>query len=209
MMIDLGAVLNNLAEQRPVFYSEADFQHALAWEIQKHLPDAAIRLEYPLLNFDRPMYLDIYVTQLDLVLAIELKYKTRAAEVQIGLEKFTLKNQSAQDIGRYDFVKDIYRLEQMVKADKKVFGYAILLTNDSAYWKTPKNKQTVDVDFRLHNGRILNGVLSWQGAGAGTIHGRETAIAIEGQYQLQWQEYSEINSKSYGRFRYLMTSVTS
>lgn len=132
-MIDLNAILNSLAQQRPVFHSEADFQHALAWKIQKHLPDAAVRLEYPISNQNSRRYLDIYITQLRRPVAIELKYKTRAVTVQIGSEKFTLKNQSAQDIGRYDFIKDIYRLEQMLKADQKGIGYAILLTNDSAY----------------------------------------------------------------------------
>ncbi len=208
-MIDLNITLNNLASQRPIFHSEADFQHALAWEIQKHLPDAAIRLEYPISNQDSRMHLDIYITQPNRFLAVELKYKTRKLAVQIGSEKFTLKNQSAQDIGRYDFIKDINRLEQILKADQKGIGYAILLTNDSSYWKAPRNEQTVDVDFRLHNQRTLNGTLRWQGASAGTMHGRESAIALEGHYQLQWRDYSTIDSKNYGRLRYLMTSVVS
>lgn len=208
-MIDLSATLKSLAQQRPVFHSEADFQHALAWEIQKYLPNAAIRLEYPISKYDSRMYLDIYVTQLHRLLAIELKYKTRALAIEIGSEKFTLKNQSAQDIGRYDFIRDIYRLEQMLKADQKGIGYAILLTNDSAYWRATRNEQTVDVDFRLHNERTLNGTLRWQGASAGTMHGRESAIALKGQYQLQWRDYSTIDSKNYGRLRYLVTSVVS
>lgn len=73
-MIDLHTVLNNLAKQRPVFHSEADFQHAVAWEIQKHLPDVTTRLEYPISNLDHQMYLDIYVTQPNRLLAIELKF---------------------------------------------------------------------------------------------------------------------------------------
>jgi hypothetical protein len=45
--LDLDAVtmLSLLAERRPVFHSERDFQHALAWQIQLAYPEAQIRLE--------------------------------------------------------------------------------------------------------------------------------------------------------------------
>jgi hypothetical protein len=44
----LGAV-ESLRDKRPVFYNEADFQHALAWELQLADPAADLRLEIPLL----------------------------------------------------------------------------------------------------------------------------------------------------------------
>jgi hypothetical protein len=44
---DVGAMLTELARERTVFHSEADFQHAFAWKINEHLPDAEIRLEVP------------------------------------------------------------------------------------------------------------------------------------------------------------------
>jgi hypothetical protein len=36
-------------------------------------------------------------------LAIELKYETRAIDLKIHGETYALKNQSAQDCGRYDW----------------------------------------------------------------------------------------------------------
>lgn len=39
----------------------------------------------------------------DIVLAIELN-KTRGLSVKVGSEQYRLKDQSAQDIGRYDFI---------------------------------------------------------------------------------------------------------
>ena len=39
------AVLAKLADRRPVFHSEADFQHALAWELQLADPTSQIFLE--------------------------------------------------------------------------------------------------------------------------------------------------------------------
>ena len=41
----IRATLAKLAKKRPVFHSEADFQHALAWELQLDDPTAGIRLE--------------------------------------------------------------------------------------------------------------------------------------------------------------------
>lgn len=32
-MFDVEAVLRDLALKRPIFHSEADFQHAVAWEV--------------------------------------------------------------------------------------------------------------------------------------------------------------------------------
>lgn len=206
-MIDIVSVLNRLACQRPIFHSEADLQHALAWEIHQRLPNAAIRLEYPISHLDQQLHLDIWIVQPNAVLPIELKYKTRALNIGVGTERFGLKNQSAQDIGRYDFIKDIRRLEQVLTKQKNSVGYAILLTNDSAYWKTPGSNRTVDADFRLHNGRTLEGTLGWQGAGAGTTRGRESPIVLQAQYPLQWQDYSELSATSYGKFRCLVVRV--
>jgi len=206
-VINVIEILSELAQKRPVFHSEADFQHAFAWEIHQRLASAAVRLEFPVSYQDQQLHLDIWVTQPRTILAIELKYKTRALDVQVGTEKFGLKNHSAQDIGRYDFAKDVQRLEQVLVGQKRGSGYAILLTNDSAYWTAPSNDHTVDVDFRLYNGRILEGTLGWQGASAGTMRGRESVITLNGSYPLQWQDYSHLRAGSYSRFRCLVVQV--
>ena len=57
-MLDLLGAMRALASHRPVFHSEADFQHALAWQIHRMLPGAVIRLEYRPLPTE-PMYLDL------------------------------------------------------------------------------------------------------------------------------------------------------
>lgn len=44
-MIDPSATLKTLASKRPIFHSEADLQLALGMEIERHYPDAAVRLE--------------------------------------------------------------------------------------------------------------------------------------------------------------------
>jgi hypothetical protein len=58
---------------RPVFYSEADFQHALAWDIHLAEPGARLRLEAPLLAGGKER-LDVYAQTESGRYAIELKY---------------------------------------------------------------------------------------------------------------------------------------
>ena len=38
-MVNIIHVLNQLSKNRKVFHSEADFQHAFAWELQNQYPD--------------------------------------------------------------------------------------------------------------------------------------------------------------------------
>jgi hypothetical protein len=39
-MIDLDELLRALSQERPVFHSERDFQHAIAWRIHEVVPSA-------------------------------------------------------------------------------------------------------------------------------------------------------------------------
>jgi len=207
--IDISRVLNGLAVLRPIFHSEADFQHALAWQIHHEWPECSMRLEFKPPHSSERVYLDIWAADKDTVLAIELKYKTRGLEVTVQDEDFHLLDQSAQDLARYDYLKDIQRLERVLSTNK-VIAYAIFLTNDSAYWKQPMNNQTVDASFRIHQGRNLTGELRWgTDASKGTTHGREASILIKGAYDLNWQNYSRIAETSYGTFKYLLVKVGS
>jgi hypothetical protein len=78
----------------------------------------------------KPFHVDIWVEQNGEVLAIELKYKTKALQTSERGEEFVLQNHSAQDIARYDFIKDVWRVETIVANYTHASGYAILLTND-------------------------------------------------------------------------------
>ena len=193
--MDLNNILNELSEKRMIFHSEADFQHAFAWMAQQHLPDAKIRLERPL-NIDHAerIYLDILISSQGSIYGIELKHKTRKLSFSHEDESFMLKDQSAQDIGRYDFLKDLQRLEKLVETRKISKGYAIFLTNDHLYW-TPRKKQTVDVDFNIYEGRQTraNEKLEWANhASAGTTKNRETPILLSNAYSFNWDDYSKL-----------------
>lgn len=213
MDLSISEVLAALAEQRPIFHSEADFQHAIAWAIHERLPGASVRLECPVKvsTLTKPLHVDIWIEQDGDVLAIELKYKTRALQVLVGNEQYALRSQSAQDIGRYDFIKDIERVENIV-ADHAPYatGYVILLTNDPSYWTQPRNDDTVDARFRLHEGSNLHSSLEWgPGASEGTKRGRENPLLLSNSYVLQWEDYSQVADGIYGWLRYLLVRVKS
>jgi hypothetical protein len=177
------------------------------------LPGASVRLERPVevSQTNKLLHVDVWIEQDGDILAIELKYKTRALIVPIGDEQYVLRNQSAPDIGRSDFVKDIERIEHIV-ADRvpHAAGYAILLTNDPSYWTQSLNDNTVDVKFRLHDGAGLHGTLEWGlAASAGTKHGREQPLQLAKTYDLGWKDYTDRTDETYGRFRYLVVKVKS
>jgi len=172
------------------------------------MPESQVRLEVDVMQVENQRrFLDIWLPAEGI--AIELKYKTRGLELQQDDESFVLRDQSAQDQGRYDFLRDVQRLELMrSKLEQCKAGFAVLLTNDSSYWKVPTYRDTVDADFRVHEGREVSGELAWSArASPGTVGGRKSPIRIRGSYRLRWQEYSSFPGMSYGSFRYLAVSV--
>ena len=202
------AAIEALKIKQKIFHSEADFQFSLAWELQKILPDAKVRLEYcP--PFAQEMHIDIYVIDNEGTHPIELKYKSKPIETVINNEYFKLKNHGAQDIGRYDYLYDISRVERMKTLDKDFNGgYAIILTNEPAYWKSPLTNKTVDSAFRIHEGRVIRGSLSWsENVGTGTSKGRTNSIDIDGEYLLHWDQYSQIETAPNGVFKICIVSI--
>ena len=205
-MLDITKLMNDLARDRPVFHSEADFQHALAWRIHKGIRDGAVRLEFKPFPAE-PMYLDIWLPRIGV--ALELKYATRRLKFQHEGEDFALRDQRAQDIKRYDFLKDIQRLEKLRSLPDARTGFAVLLTNDPSYWNRSLRRATVDAGFRLHEGRTITGEMTWsKRASAGTTKHREAPIRLYGSYDLQWRDYADAENGQYRRFRYLVVQTS-
>ena len=132
-------VLSALAEQRLVFHSEQDFQHALAWQIQLAYPHAQIRLEP---RPQRGIHLDLLVRIGERRAALELKYLVAALRATVGGELFDLPHQSANDISRHDVIKDITRVEALLEDGYADEGYVVALTNDRTYWQ-PRGRTRV------------------------------------------------------------------
>ena len=207
-MVDILNLMNTLALQRKAYHSEADFQHALAWELHKQFPDSSVWLERPLKANGKKLHLDFLIQLQDKAIAVELKYKTRKLVIDAERESLSLADHGAQDLGRYDFIKDIERLENITSSLEHCDGIAILLTNDSAYWK-PRSRATVDEAFNLTEGATLTGSLAWgDGASAGTKKNRERNLLLTGEYKLNWSDFSLINQEKNGQFRYLAVHVS-
>jgi hypothetical protein len=206
--ISIERMIQALKDKRPIFHSEADFQHALAWEIHLAHPSASIRLEINPNIGGRRRHLDILARDGNSVCAIELKYKTRSFETRYNDEEFRLQNHGAQDIGRYDFVKDVIRLEEFIASYPHAIGYAIVLTNDDRYWKASARDNNVDALFHLHDGRVLEGELGWSAsAGAGTTRGRELALRLAGRHLIEWLDYSKLEPGKNGKFRCVILKI--
>ena len=187
----LTASLEALKQRRRLFSSEADFQFALAWTIKELYPHVEVRLEWVPTEYDPSMYIDIVVFEGDQMIPIELKYKTRKTDKVVDGERFVLKSHSAQDLGRYDFLKDVQRIE-FIKQHFKNFaeGYAILLTNDPSYLSAPRTNASYSA-FSIANNDIKTGSLRWAD-GSKAVKGRE-GIDLLGEYPMQWGEYSRID----------------
>lgn len=203
-------VLDSLACKRPIFHSEADFQHALAWELGVFQPTAQIRLEVPSIFRERRASIDLLTRDESRVRFFELKYKTRGSNLLLNGEHFLLKKQSAQDQGASDFIKDVCRIEAFVDATPGSEGFAILLTNDPSYWANTFGANVIDREFKLVEGRELAGTLSWQpSAGPGSIGKRDRSHHLRGRYRIRWKNYSDLSAKGVQSYRYLCLHVTS
>lgn len=201
--------LSVLSARRPLFHSEADLQHELALQIVRLDPDVEVRLERPIrLPGARPINLDVMLQRGEQQYALELKYVTAKLDVTVGSEEFLLKSQAAQDLRRYDILKDITRVEQLVEAGIVLGGMSVTITNDRSLWQETRRMETVDQAFRLHHGRTVTGNLNWaETAAAGTVRGREATLNLTGSYTLDWVEYSEIPAPRNGEFRMLIVEI--
>ena len=182
--------LESLWRDGRMFGSEAEFQFALAWELQRLLPRERLRLEYTPWELDAAMHIDLVVCAGGRMVPVELKYKTRGFSGRNGAERVILRDHGAQDLGRYDFLQDIQRMERFVGCGRypAETAFAVLLTNDPAYWKPPASpRPTADAAFRIHEGVTLSGRRCWgTGAGAGTRRTRAEPITLRGTYPMVW-----------------------
>lgn len=169
--VDLYETLRELAMKRPVFHSEADFQHTLAWQVHLSDPDLEVHLEKPL-DSKRRLDIEFVDHETELSTAIELKY---------------LKAGGAPDLGRYDIVRDIVRIEYYLKDKPKGNGAVVVLTDDARLWTDNPSSTAKDLAFRVHDGAVLSGTRAWSTKPQGV--GRLEAHVLEGEYLMRWDEY--------------------
>ncbi|WP_405583303.1 hypothetical protein [Streptomyces sp. NBC_01190] len=198
--VPLTEVIARLRQDRPVFHSEADLQHSFARVLWELAPKIQSRLEVRQNALDATgrEYLDLLCIGPSTRTAIEFKYFTAEWTGTLGRppEEYALKSHAADDLARLGFVSDIARLERFGNRPDQN-GLALLITNAVGLWMPPKQDDTRDRDFRLHEGRTLTGQLLWSGGD----YPRNTRT-LRGSYSLNWQPYY-LNDGLRGEFRYL------
>ncbi len=189
--------LNSLAQRRPLFHSEADFQFEFAWELRGI--GISTRLEVPIQGVGEVDLIIPVQTGIARDYFIEFKYKTKEFHCGIESESFHLKGHSAHPLGRYDFIKDIERIEQSGKP-----GCAIFMTNDPLYWKA--GGEGNGEDFSLREERKISGNLTWRDSSKTNSigKGRVSPIKIDGKINCYWQDYSCVGKE---KFRCLVAGV--
>ena len=205
MKFDIPEILKALKRKRPVFHSEADFQHALAWQIHEMHPSIHPRLEYPFGRFMRKACDMVLFRGGKVMMAVELKYFCRNLKYENKGEMFTLKS-APVDTGRYGTLKDIERMEKFIKDIRKtenrvVRASVITLTNDFELWEGSKPNRT-DTDFDIKEGRIVSGTLKWAQHTSIKTKRNFPKINLCGKYTMKWQDYSHVDGSN-GRLRYL------
>ena len=164
-------------------------------------------MEYPP-AYNPNIYIDIVVWLEGEIYPIELKHLTKKMTAAIAGETFYLKNHGAQDLGCYDCIKDIWRLESLskhIEGYKK--GYTVWLTNDLFYLKPPTNPYVGYYQFSIHEGAIKDGIMFWgDKVGQGTTRGREQPWTLLNSYTINWHDYSKLLVNN-GIFKYALLEV--
>jgi hypothetical protein len=199
----LHSAMERLAVKRPIFHSEADFQHALAWEVQIAHPEAAIRLEKRM-ALEPSVQLDIVIDLDGRPMGVELKYLRRGMTAEIAGERFTLAT-GADDHGRYFAIADLARLERLLAAGVIDSGALVLLTNVANLWEAPNSgRRTLYQEFRVHDEHVLRGEMTWGQWGAAGGRPNPGAVSLMGTYPLSWRDYSTVGGAA---FRYLLIAA--
>ena len=137
-----------------LLFNERDFQMHLATCLRgtNHYDDVDVEYYVPLseLNgyiWNNELRMDVLVRKGKEFLPIELKYKTKTVRKKlfrlgesVAEAVEVMKNQGAQDLGMYDFWKDVRRIEIVRKRFKAIkSGLAVFVTNDPAYLKAGRD----------------------------------------------------------------------
>ncbi len=196
----MNNAITSLGARRSLFHSEADFQFALAWEVQKADNEISVYLEAPIDDFERQKreHLDVLFERSGHFTALELKYLTRTWSGDIphlnGVgQSYALKNHSAHDHRRYDVVKDIVRVEKFVQSHPNANGAVVVLTNDPAYTKPSSGSTANDAAFRIGHGDVLHGPREWGRLPANKE--RQNGLRLGQSYEMKWSEFSTLGGE--------------
>lgn len=196
----LEQISTALAASQKHFIREQDIQFYLYNHFLQSGFYDNVFYEYHIPGELMPPYLwnDVHNIYIDIVLEkdkefypIEIKYKTTREELPhlvFGQNvNVLLGHHGAQNIGCYDFWKDVKRIEFF----EEIFlfvkrGIVLFVSNDSSYIRPPRNLKIGYAPFSIHEGRnVASGTqLNWNGEGT-TANGRP-GFGLNHSYLINW-----------------------
>ena len=121
-----------LKQRRPIFHSEGDLRHEFGWELGSRGVQN-VRAEKPF--NDKAIGAGRVDLAADGFIA-ELKYFTTPnLQKRIGDENFVVAGKPHRRGGHYNFWKDVWRVEQLVRNNKLQFGCVVCVANYSSMWE--------------------------------------------------------------------------
>ena len=208
---------NFMKRNDELLFNERDFQmHLATWLLNStcHYDDVDVEYYVPQQELDDYVWnselrLDIVVKKDGIFYPIELKYKTKKVERQISRfdeslndNVVVMKNQGAQDLGMYDFWKDVRRLELVRKRFKNVNGgFAVFVTNDEFYTKRSKDTSN-NYLFNMSPDKALPKQKHWANPDS-TCAKKHPNFEVEKEYCIDWHNI-EVNGI---QFYYCILSI--
>lgn len=210
MLVDIVSadVYAFLESNDELLFNERDFQmHLATWlrksanayddvDVEYYVPKSELK-EYV---WDSELRLDIVVKKQGEYCPVELKYKTKKVERKIARfdemldgSVVVMKNQGAQDLGMYDFWKDVRRVELVRNRFGRVKGgLAVFVTNDMMY--TQESKPTSNNhQFNMVNRVARSRSKHWLNPNS-TCARMHPNFEVESEYGIEWhsREVEEI-----------------
>ena len=201
-LIDLvrNDVCTFLESNEELLFNERDFQmHLATWlrnsanryddvDVEYYVP----RQELDSYVWDSELRLDIVVKKDSEYCPVELKYKTRKVERKISRfdedltdDVVVMKNQGAQDLGMYDFWKDVRRVELVRNRFERVKGgLAVFVTNDGFYTKGSKESSN-NYLFNTSAGKAHSKQKRWANPES-TCAKTHPNFEVEREYSIEW-----------------------
>ncbi len=221
----INDLIHELGAANRLFKSEAQFQFELAWSIKTFLQDKCcedspeVHLEYLSAirkngRQSKKIFTDILILDANgRFIPIELKYKTVSNKAGSVFDDYG--DHGATDLGRFDYLWDVKRIQYLKHRDEKSFlfnedlqefcrGFAILLTNDHHYWDATvskkESKNPLYLSFCIGEGDTIpkGKELEWKNKGKGTCventwrndHDYVVPLVFDQDYHCKWLNYN-------------------
>ena len=204
MLIDIvrNDVCAFLESNEELLFNERDFQMHLATWLRNSAncyDDVDVEYYVPCQELDNYVWdselrLDIVVKKDSEYCPVELKYKTKKVERKISRfdeelagNVVVIKNQGAQDLGMYDFWKDVRRVELVRNRFERVKGgLAVFVTNDGFYTKGSKESSN-NYLFNMSAGKAHSKQKYWAKPES-TCAKTHPNFEVEKEYTIDWYD---------------------